>query len=231
MKWVLFFFIIHPNLTMACLPNEIHVREQWIESYTKLDGTRVAAHSRSEHCRELTGQSYFQDSFRNELRNFTGKIKPWKNIEKELLRKELEKLPVWLKRYEIATFLRSSAHQGNPKNPALTYPDSKTVILFDSFFSSSEKRSILIHEMSHIAAWDVDPVKLKEFFLSNGWVYVPGQPPKPPVKVIIPDSVNSPSEDFSNAVETYYVNPKKLKDFNSESFSIVEKIINSMEKQ
>jgi hypothetical protein len=230
MKWLLALILSKPFLAMACLPNEIHIREQWIDTYTKEDGTHISAHVRSEHCREIKEKNYFKDSSSKELRNFKGKFKSWNTSEKSLLNIELEKLPPWLKKYKIANFLRASVHEGNLKNSALTYPDSKTIILFDAFFNSSDKQSIILHEISHIAVWDIDPEKLKTFFLSNGWVYVPGQSPKPPVNVILPDSVDSPSEDFSNTVEIYYSNPKRLKDFNSNSFSIIEKIIKSMEK-
>lgn len=231
MKWVLILILIKPIFVIACLPNEIHIREQWINAYIKKDGTHVTAHPRLEHCREVKRENYFQDSSSNKFRNFNGKFKSWSTTEKNLLEIAIENLPPWLKKYKIANFLRASIHTGNSKNPALTYPDSKTIILFDAFFSSIDKQSILLHEVSHIAAWDIDPSELKTFFLSNGWTYVPGESPKPPKKVIIPDSANSPSEDFSNCIELYYSNPKRLKEFNSNSFSIIENIIKSMEKK
>jgi len=231
MKGLLVLVLIKPFFSWACPPNEIHVREQWINSYTRGDGTFVSGHPRSEHCREIQGENYFKDSSADEFKNFKEKFKPWDASEKSLLTSEVEKLPSWLKKYRIASFLRASAHEGNSKNPALTYPASKTIILFDAFFSSSDKQSILLHEISHIAAWDIDPVELQHFFISNGWIYIPGQSPKPPTTVIIPDSVNSPSEDCSNSIETYYSDPEKLKRFNPKSFSILKKIINSMEKR
>jgi hypothetical protein len=231
MKGLLVLVLIKPFFSWACPPNEIHVREQWINSYTRGDGTFVSGHPRSEHCREIQGENYFQDSSSNEFKSFKGKFKPWSSLEKNTLNNELDKLPPRLKKYKIANFLRSNTHVGNHRNPAITYPDSKTIILFDAFFSSSDKQSILLHEISHIAAWDIDPVELQHFFISNGWIYIPGQSPKPPTTVIIPDSVNSPSEDFSNSIETYYSDPEKLKRFNPKSFSIIEQIIKSMEKK
>jgi hypothetical protein len=231
MKGLLVLVLIKPFFSWACPPNEIHVREQWINSYTRGDGTFVSGHPRSEHCREIQGENYFQDSSADEFKNFSGKFKPWDASEKILLASEVEKLPSWLKKYRIANFLRASVHEGNSKNPALTYPASKTIILFDAYFNSSDKRSILLHEISHIAAWDIDPLELQHFFISNGWIYKRGELPKPPQKVIIPDSSHSPSEDFANTVEMYYSNPKRLKEFNPNSFSIIESIIKSKEKQ
>lgn len=231
MKWLLVLILFKPFLTLACLPNETHIREQWIDTYIKEDGTHVSAHVRSEHCREVKGHNYFQDSSSKEFRNFKGKFKFWNSSEKNLLNNELEKLPSWLKKYKITNFLRATIHEGNPNNPALTYSDSKTVIIFDAFFNSPDKQYVLLHEISHIAAWDIDPNELQNFFVSNGWIYKKGKSPKPPSKLIIPDSSHSPSEDFANSVETYYSNPKRLKEFNLKSFLILEGIIKSKEKQ
>lgn len=231
MRWILFFVLLQPLLSLACLPNEIHIREQWIDTYKKEDGTRVNAHLRSEHCREIRGVNFTQDLSSKDFRNFNGKFKSWNSSEKMQLNSELEKLPLWLRKYKISSFLRATIHDGNPNNPALTYPDNKTIIFFDSFFKSPNKRDILVHELSHIALWDIDPVVLQNFFVSNGWIYKRGESPRPPSKVIIPDSSNSPSEDFANSVETYYSNPKGLKEFNPKSFLILEGIIKSKEKQ
>lgn len=216
---------------MACRPDEVHVREHWVETYSKIDGTQVLAHLRSEHCREVIGRSYFQDSTSKPFTNFNGKLKSWTAAERKLLEREWEKLPAWLKKYKIANFLRASVHGANHKNPALTYPDSKTVILFDPFFDSPERLSILLHELSHIAVWDIDPAKVQNFLVSNGWIYEKGKSPTPPQKVIISDSFHSPSEDFANSVETYYSNPKRFREFNPKSFTILEGIIKSKENR
>ena len=40
----------HFTKAIFCL---IHIREQWIEGYTKEYGTYVSAHPRSEHYREI----------------------------------------------------------------------------------------------------------------------------------------------------------------------------------
>jgi hypothetical protein len=58
------YLILFSSLAFAgpCGPHEIYVREQWIKAYTKNDGTKVSAHSRDAHCRELTRLNYFQDS-------------------------------------------------------------------------------------------------------------------------------------------------------------------------
>jgi hypothetical protein len=231
-KLILFIlFFLHSIKSIACLPNEIHIREQWIDTYKKDDGTTVSAHLRSEHCRQLKALNYTQDSSPKKFKNFNGKFKAWNITEKKQFNTELDKLPMWLSEYKHSSFLRATIHEGNPANPALAYPANKTIIVFDSFFKSSKKKDIIIHELSHIAVWDLDPVLLQKFFIANGWEYKKGESPKPPSKTILPDSTESPSEDFANSVETYYSNPKAFKEFNSKSFEILESIIKIKEKR
>lgn len=68
MKWIPLLIYLMPTITWACLPNEIHIRQQWIKSYIKQDGKSVAAHIRSEHCREITSNNYFQNSSKMNLK-------------------------------------------------------------------------------------------------------------------------------------------------------------------
>lgn len=229
---LILFFLIFNNFDYAdaCEPNEIHIREQWIDSYVKEDGTQVSGHVRSEHCRELSGYNYFQNSTKNEFRGLKTKFKKWTESEKFLLEKEIENLPTWLKKYRPSEVLRATQQNGNPNNPAMTIPATKTFIFFDKFFAIPNKREVIIHEMAHIAAWDINSYELQEFFESRGWKYEKGKLPMPPEKVILPDSGDSPSEDFANSVELYYSEPQRLKIFNLKSFLILEKIIKSKEK-
>lgn len=224
MKWFFVFVILQPLDTFACSPIEIHIREQWVNEYEKEDGTKVSAHYRSEHCRKITGDNYFQDSSSkkyNRIKNF----KKWKESEKSLLNKKLEELPPWLKKYKLTEILRADGQEGNPANPAMTIPATKTLIIFDNFFKVSNKREIIIHELAHVASWDVDPDILKSFFLARDWKYREAGKIVPPEKIMIPDSQNSPSEDFANSVELYYSDRSRLKNFNLKSFQILEEII------
>lgn len=220
-----------PVYGMACLPNEVHVREQWINPYSRQDGTHVSEHIRSEHCREIDGDNYFQNINKKEIKGLKTKFKAWTETEKTIVDKELNNLPVWLKKYKLADIFRASLQEGNPLNPAMTIPATKTLIFFDKFFTATKKREIIIHELSHIAVWDIDPIRLQDFFVSRGWEYEKGKPPKPPREVILPDSKESASEDFANSVELYYSDPLRLKAFNPQSFLILDSIIKSKEKQ
>lgn len=91
------------------------------------------------------------------------------------------------------------------------------------------KRDVIIHEISHLAAWDIDANLLKDFFVSQGWKYTKGKPPIPPKENLLPDSATSPGDDFANSIELYYSDPDRLKKFNLNSFIILERIIKSKE--
>lgn len=163
MKWILVLVLLRPLAALACLPNEVHIRKQWINTYTKEDGTKVSAHSRSEHCRVIIGHNYFQDSSSKKFKGIKN-FKKWKESEKALLDKNLGELPSWLKKYKLTEVLRADTQDGNPDNPAMTIPATKTLIVFDKFFSRSNKQNVIVHELAHIAVWDIDPVALKAFF-------------------------------------------------------------------
>lgn len=228
MKWILFLILLNPFAVLACLPNEIHIREQWIKPYTKEDGTAVSAHLRSEHCREIEVVNYFQDSSSKKFKRIKN-FKKWKESEKSLLNKNLEDLPFWLKKYKFTEVLRADVQEGNPNNPAMTIPATKTLIIFDKFFTVPNKQAVIVHELAHVATWDIDPVTLKLFFLARDWKYREAGKIVPPVKIMIPDSQNSPGEDFANSVELYYSDRSRLKNFNLKSFQILEEIIQAKE--
>jgi hypothetical protein len=231
LKLLFAFAFLNPLLGLACLPSEIHVREQWINTYIKKDSTKVSSHLRSEHCREVKGHRYFQDSSNEEIIGLKTEFKAWKENEKNILNKEIENLPEWLKKYRLSKIIRATEEKGNPHNPGMTIPATKTLIIFDKFFSLSNKREVILHEMAHIAAWDIDPIILRSFFLARGWKYGNLGEISPPKKLLTTDSKFSPSEDFANSVELYYSNKSRLKDFNLKSFQLLDEIIKSKENK
>jgi hypothetical protein len=117
-----------------CKPNEIFIREQKIESYSKEDGTLVSAHIREAHCRKIQVHSYFQDTTSQKFLNINPKLKPWSQKEKIIVDELLNQLPTWLKQYKIDQLVRS--HSKIYDNPAYTIDQTKTIILSDAFFQS-----------------------------------------------------------------------------------------------
>lgn len=225
----LLYALAYSDLIFACLPNEIHVRESHIKEYRKQSGVVVSSHVRSEHCREIKVNNYFENSPKDKIKGLETKFKGWTKDEMEQLIKQIESLPTWLKRYKLIKILRADEQIGNSNNPAMVIPSAKTLIIFDKFFKMPNKKDIITHEMAHIAVWDMDPVVLKSFFVARGWRYEEKGKIVAPDNVILPDSKDSPSEDFANSIELYYSNKLLLQSFNPLSFQILEKIIESKE--
>lgn len=228
MPFILLLLIISSAFARPCGPHEIYVREQSINTYTKQDGTKVSAHIRKPHCRELKQQNYFQDSSKQTFKNIKTNIKKWSSEEKKIVEEHLEKLPVWLKKYKLTEVLRGDIG-GNSLNPAAAIPLTKTLLIFDHFFKSSNKQDIINHEISHIAFHNIDPKHSINFAILSGWKLEQGKRPVPPEKVIMPDSTSSVGEDFANQIEVFHSNPDKLFNFNPQTFRFIQELIKQEE--
>lgn len=215
---------------LPCEPYEIYIREQWIDTYTKLDGTKVSEHPRSAHCREIERSNYFQDSTNQTFNNIKPKIKKWNATEKKIVQENLALLPPWLSKYYIAETLRGDIG-GSPRNPAASVSLTRTLLIFDQFFKEKDKRAVIIHEMAHIALPSIDPELKLEFALSSGWRFSESNELIPPSKLLMPDSKDSINEDLTNYIEAYYTDANRLMTFNSLSFLAVKKIIESKENK
>lgn len=227
--WAIFLFLFTATaFGVPCEPYEIYIREQWIDAYTKLDGTKVSAHSRDAHCREIERSNYFQDSTNQTFKNIKPKIKRWNATEKKIVQENLALLPPWLSKYYLAEILRGDVG-GSPKNPAASFAFTRTLIVFDRFFKEKEKRDIIIHEMAHIAFSSIDPTQKLEFIRVSGWTIDDDFRPVPPQKLLMPDSKDSIDEDFSNYLETFYKDQTRLMTFNPLAFLAIKKIIDSKE--
>jgi len=228
MPIILLFLIISSAFAFPCGPHEIYVREQLIKAYTKNDGTKVAAHSRKAHCRELTRINYFLNETKQIFKGVKTNIKKWSPEEKKIVEEHLAKLPFWLKKYALSEILRGDIG-GNALNPAAAIPLTKTLIIFDRFFKSSNKQDIISHEISHIAIYEIDPETIATFSRASGWVKNDDGTRTPPSKLLFNDSENSISEDFANHVEVYYSSRERMLTFNPLSFLVIQQIIQSKE--
>lgn len=156
---------------VTCAPDEIHVREQNISSYIKKDGTHVHAHTREAHCRTIKITNYFQDKTDQSFKNLKPHIKPWATNEKKVFESYLAKCPEWLKKYRLIEVLRASFDDSN-KNPAASIPKSKTLILYDAFFTASNKTDIITHELAHFAFHDLADSETRDFYVTSGWTVI-----------------------------------------------------------
>jgi hypothetical protein len=210
-----------------CRPNESYVRKQWINGYIKQDGTKVEAHIRQAHCRLIEVENYFQNATTQRFKNLKTSIRPWLESEKKIILDGISILPLWLKKYALKEVLRADIG-GHPDNPAATIPQTRTLVIFDKFFKSKDQKSILIHEISHIAFYDFTPTDLVDFANASGWVLTQ-KSRFPPIKLLSPDSAESISEDFANHIESYYVDEKNLMLSHPLSYVIIKQLIRSKE--
>ncbi len=224
--------IVAPLLAKPCAPNELFIRAQKIQSYEKNDGTEVSSHQRSAHCRTIFERaSYFQDSTKQKFPNLNTRFKKWNPKEKRIVEESFALIPAWLQEYKLTEILRGDKG-GHPLNPAASAPLTKSLIIFDSFFSSIDKRAIIIHEMAHIALLNLDPQLTFEFSVASGWTLdETSLRPVPPKNPLLPDSTISINEDLANHIEIYHTNPNRVLVNNPVSFSIIQKIVETKEKQ
>jgi hypothetical protein len=222
--------ILFSSLVFAgpCGPHEVYVREQWIKTYTKSDGTKVSAHSRDAHCREIERSNFFQDSSNQKFTNIKAKIKKWNGTDKSIVEDTLALLPPWLSKYHLKEILRGDVG-GHPLNPAASFSPTRTLLIFDRFFKELDKRAVVIHEMAHIAFPSIDPTLKFEFGLAAGWNIDSDYKLTPPSKLLMPDSKDSIEEDLTNHIEIFYSDPSRLMTFNSLAFLTIKKIIESKE--
>lgn len=218
------FLLITNAFALQCEPNQIFIREQWIESYTKNSGEIVDAHSRKAHCRDLSRTNYFRDSTNQKIKNSTIKFKKWKPEEKNIINTILKNIPKWLQQYLIAEMLRAETDGTN--NPASSIALTKTLIIYDKFFTSTNKEQIITHELAHLTVLDLTEKELLDFTDSSGWIIDRSKGIKiPPSKLVLPDSRESVFEDYANQIEMYHFNLNELKRINLKSFSVIDGII------
>ncbi|MBL7664298.1 MAG: hypothetical protein JNM93_04145 [Bacteriovoracaceae bacterium] len=193
------------------------------------EGYHVSKHPRKEHCRERwkSADHYIHQFKDDPIIGWNKKgenFKKWNLSEMQTLLELLPKLPAWvmLKDY---SFRRAdkSIHQGNLATSELT---KKTIIFYDNFFTYEDKLGAIGHEASHFIFPSLTSKDVLEFSNLSGWdVEIKGGkvyaiPPKQPLK---PDSVINKEEDFTNYMELYISNPKKLKERNPKIFDFLSK--------
>lgn len=192
-------------------------------------GHTVSKHPRQEHCRERwNGADRYINQFKDDpIPGWSNKgetFKKWSRTEIQTVLEILPKLPYWTK-IEQYTFRRAdkSIHKDNPATSELT---TKTIVLYDKFFTYRDKLGAVGHEASHFLFPSLSSGDLATFADLSGWdvevksdkIYV--LPPKKPLQA---DSVLNKEEDFTNYMELYISNPRKLKEQNSKMYEFLLK--------
>ncbi len=87
---------------------------------------------------------------------------------KKLVDDAIKKIPEWLKQYILAETLRGDTD--GTINPASSIALTKTLIVFDKFFQSTNKVQIITHEVAHLTVLDLTEKELKDFAAALGWL-------------------------------------------------------------
>jgi hypothetical protein len=225
---ILLLFLTDTLFALSCGPHEIYIHEQWVRAYIKSDGINVAAHEKKAHCREVSRSNYFQNSTKQTFKNIRTNIKNWKADEQKIVQELILKTPKWLQDYKLTEILRGE-FGGHPLNPAATIPLTRTLIIFDRFFSEVNKLAIVTHELSHIAFYDIDSSLIETFAQASGWKFPEGEKPIPPSVLLLEDSKLSVSEDMANHIEYFYTDPNHLMIKNPLAYIVIKEIVRTKE--
>lgn len=228
---VILFFLFFMNenslADVVCNPWEIHVRSHPVRAYKKADGANVDGADRNEHCREkIKGATAWGNGFTNDIPALwphkTEKFKKWTKDEKEKFLKAVSVQPDRLSRFNFTSLYRAekSIWTGNP---AANLPKQKILVLYDEFFKMPNPERVLTHELAHLLylTWSRD--KIMEFEKLSGWKLSKTSGPMiPPNNLLKEDSAIDVEEDFTNHIEFYFHDRKKIEKNNRSIYDFIK---------
>ncbi len=202
-----------------CPKGEHWVRPHHRRAYFRADETFVSASNVSGHCQKNpAGFDHWNP------RKKTGlppgweypkeKPKTWSEEEWERVLEALSELPEILWVPTIEGIYRMEKSRVHP-NPAAGEP--KSIGLYNPAFESKHTLTqLLAHELAHELYRNLPPADQESYRKATHWFegQVGGKRftvlGRSENKFVEPDGVDSPAEDFSNNIEYYLFNPKKL---------------------
>lgn len=188
----------------------------------------VSARPRQEHCRERWKNaekiiSSFNDQKPTKWPHHET-FKTWKKSEIEDILKIYENIPSSL--LPNSQSLHRAKKSVVTGNPASTNTLENSIIIYDNFFQSKEKKTVIEHELSHLAYENLSISDTIEYSNLSGWT-LKTEGDKifevPPKNVIKEDSKISKEEDFANRLEIYLSDPEKLKSYSHENYEFFRK--------
>lgn len=201
-----------------CPTGQHWVRQHSRRAYVRGDGTAVSASLVKAHCStNPPGYEHWKSLIRNDRPknwpNATEKSKKWSQDETEIILEALGTLPKELQSVTIFGLHRMDKSHFYP-NPASTDRNGNIVIYDNAFTKNANTQRIIAHEIAHTMYWR-DPELDKSYREAAGWYNISpnfNHPEYVPLRkdFIEADGANSPEEDFSNNLENYFYNPKKL---------------------
>lgn len=208
----------------SCSPGEYWVRAHHRRAYTRADGTFVRPSGVSAHCQKNpAGFDHWNPRKRKGLppgwQHPEEKSKAWTEEEWERVLEALSELPelLWVPSVEGIYRLAKSRF---PANPAAGEP--KSIAIYDAAFETKRNLTqILAHELAHELYRSLSETDVRSYQRATHWferqvgkrtLVIRGRSEK---QFISEDGVDSPAEDFSNNIEHYLFDPKRLEKITS----------------
>ena len=203
----------------ACGKGQHWVRPHHRSAYFRADGTHVSAANVIGHCQtNPTGFDFWNPKKKNGLppgwEHPQEKPKKWTDKDWERVLEALSELPetLWVPTIEGLYRLEKSVFDPNPASG-----EPGNIALYDPAFTSKDKLAqTLAHELAHELYRNFNEDELASYRDATQWFQkkigkrthtIRGRSEK---QFILPDGMDSPSEDFSNHIEYYLFNPQKL---------------------
>ena len=206
---MIFSFSVVQASPPPCTVWQIKVRTHPVKKYKREDGTEYSKSTREEHCRDrfpsvIQWQDRFLDVAPLGWTIPEDKFKAWTQAEKEVVLRALSVQPRVLR--ELSAQLARAVISKSPKNPGATVKTLDSIVLYNSFFSSSKHDRILAHELSHLYLHSLDKGKLADLVEELGWRHDKVSRESFRLKdspKLRQDSDQSVTEDIANHLETF----------------------------
>jgi hypothetical protein len=216
-----------------CSEWQVKVRTHPVKKYKREDGTEYSKTIREEHCRDkFPAVTHWQDRFVDtapvDWPESGEKFKTWNQKEKDTVLKSLSAQPRALR--DLAAKLVRAVISNSPKNPGTTVKKLDTIVLYDVFFSSSNKNRILAHELSHLYLHKLDQAKLADLVEALGWRF--DKVSRKPVRLksaskLKQDSDQSVTEDIANHLEDFLYDDSNLLNKFPQRYELIRKLVPS----
>ena len=211
-----FAFDVKAKSAVVCPSGQHWVRAFHRNAYSRSDGTHVSATDVSAHCQD-NPPSYAK--WRDRLKSGGDlpawakkeKIKSWTDEELERVFDALSEIPSIILADSVKSIYRSQKSSQYEKNPA--GGDSSYIVLYDPAFDSNANLTrILAHEFAHEAFRQIPNDLRRKYADAAGWIleedgqsYRAGR-----LDYVEEDGPTSMTEDFSNNIEYFIFDRKKL---------------------
>ncbi|MEK2644467.1 hypothetical protein [Bdellovibrio sp. BCCA] len=214
----------------SCPPGQHFVRSHFRNAYTTSTGKFVKATTVKSHCRRSTPSYEFwsprlYDGLPPGWPHQSEESSTWTEEQKQRFLDILEDLPEEFRRSTIKGIYRLKKSKDHP-NPASN--GDGYIVLYDNAFEKDRNLGrIFSHEISHDIYDHLDRKTSKDYRDTMDWtvvvddrtLYWQGRKNG----YVEEDGRNSPAEDFSNNMEYYQFNPKRLNEVSPKAYNWMKK--------